>query len=523
MASLHGGTQRRRLQHNPKSSAVTSGTPGSPGQDATLCPQPRRAYPPPSPGEDVGSRSPGNELRELLSNSGTPGNGGISGMKACTQDGHVSGPFSEMSTSAGATPSPDGRASPHPWPPTPDSQRNIASPSSQGPLVSGSSCLGALGSSSSARRRGPGKGVEGVNSGKVLGLGAPGAAPGPTACSGNAGVSGNGSGPPRQAGKVFVGGVPQDMSQDDLYNIFSEYGGVKKAWLQSYRTAGRINQSPPHNHRGFGFVIFYDGSSVDVLLGKNYSRYLQLQDGRLEVKRAVPSSDLPGKPSPGSPAAGPDPRSNRGRGSSGAMDLMRGPSASAVVPPPLPALAGSQPPPAQATYQMSPQPLPGSGGSWPGGAVHGGQPTWPTPWPAYMPQQSQAMTMPGVAQAQALQHQQQPQPLTQQLHPQQHQQHGLLLTQMPYASSYSGYPPAVAQAGGMPVGQAQQGLPQSSQHHQHQQHQQHQKRPVKSEEISRLDNQLLCEATDLARGPELCPIPQILCIVVLDLQRCSSA
>ena len=43
--------------------------------------------------------------------------------------------------------------------------------------------------------------------------------------------------------QVFVGGVPQDLNQDDLYAIFSEYAGVKKAWLQKSggpsRTAGR--------------------------------------------------------------------------------------------------------------------------------------------------------------------------------------------------------------------------------------------------------------------------------------------
>lgn len=89
------------------------------------------------------------------------------------------------------------------------------------------------------------------------------------------------------------------MNQDDLYQLFNEWGGIKKAWLQSYRTVGRVNQAPPHNHRGFGFVIFYDISSVDHLLQKNYSRFLTLNDGRrLEVKRAVPSSELPGKPSP---------------------------------------------------------------------------------------------------------------------------------------------------------------------------------------------------------------------------------
>mmetsp|Transcript_106784 Transcript_106784/g.297222 ORF Transcript_106784/g.297222 Transcript_106784/m.297222 type:complete len:435 (+) Transcript_106784:129-1433(+) len=96
-----------------------------------------------------------------------------------------------------------------------------------------------------------------------------------------------------QVRKVFVGGVPQDLEQDDLYTIFSEFGGVKKAWLQRYRATSNGGSNPTHNHRGFGFIIFYDGSAVEQLLGKNFSRFINLKDGRrLEVKRAVSSSDM---------------------------------------------------------------------------------------------------------------------------------------------------------------------------------------------------------------------------------------
>lgn len=97
-----------------------------------------------------------------------------------------------------------------------------------------------------------------------------------------------------QVRKVFVGGIPQDLTQDELYNIFSEFSRVKKAWLQRYRAnAGNQGSAPPHNHRGFGFVIFYDGTAVDQMIGQNLSRFIILRDGRkLEVKRAVSSSDM---------------------------------------------------------------------------------------------------------------------------------------------------------------------------------------------------------------------------------------
>ena len=99
-------------------------------------------------------------------------------------------------------------------------------------------------------------------------------------------------GPKRNVRKVFVGGVPQDMTQDELHSVFSEHASIKKAWLQKYR-AGPGAVHHPNKHRGFGFVIFNDASGVDILLGDSFSRYLVLSDGKkLEVKRAVSSCDM---------------------------------------------------------------------------------------------------------------------------------------------------------------------------------------------------------------------------------------
>jgi len=95
-----------------------------------------------------------------------------------------------------------------------------------------------------------------------------------------------------QERKIFVGGVPQDVTQDDLYSMFSEYAGVKKAWLQKYRIAEN-NCAPPHNHRGFGFVIFHDAQAIEDLLGKDSSRLLVLRNGvQVEIKRAVSSNKM---------------------------------------------------------------------------------------------------------------------------------------------------------------------------------------------------------------------------------------
>eukprot|EP00913_Durusdinium_trenchii_P030243 g28333.t1 len=95
--------------------------------------------------------------------------------------------------------------------------------------------------------------------------------------------------------KVFVGGVPQDLNQDDLYAIFSEHAGVKKAWLQKCRTTDETGNSAngQQNHRGFGFVIFHDALAIDELLGSAPSRFIVLRNGtKLEVKRALSSNKM---------------------------------------------------------------------------------------------------------------------------------------------------------------------------------------------------------------------------------------
>lgn len=100
---------------------------------------------------------------------------------------------------------------------------------------------------------------------------------------------------PSQARKIFVGGIPQDMQQDELFKIFAVYGQVKKAWLQRYRDGNAKGKAtaPGNNHRGFGFVIFQDSSVVDQLLGNRDSDFIPLPNGRrLEIKRAVSSSDI---------------------------------------------------------------------------------------------------------------------------------------------------------------------------------------------------------------------------------------
>eukprot|EP00913_Durusdinium_trenchii_P024973 g23439.t1 len=91
--------------------------------------------------------------------------------------------------------------------------------------------------------------------------------------------------PPLQAQvrKIFVGGIPQQMTQEDLVVFFSTFGPVSKAWLQRQRSDGGASANGHNqvsNHRGFGFVVFQDPNTVDELLGAEGSCFLELKEGR---------------------------------------------------------------------------------------------------------------------------------------------------------------------------------------------------------------------------------------------------
>lgn len=102
------------------------------------------------------------------------------------------------------------------------------------------------------------------------------------------------------------------MKDDDLHRIFSEYGKVKKAWLQKYRSnSGTF--CPLQSHRGFGFIVFDEVSSVDVLLGQNFSRFMVMRDGRrIEVKRALSSSDMSNNAPWSAGSSSPEPSNEKG-------------------------------------------------------------------------------------------------------------------------------------------------------------------------------------------------------------------
>ncbi|XVF28544.1 hypothetical protein REPUB_Repub15cG0038900 [Reevesia pubescens] len=76
-------------------------------------------------------------------------------------------------------------------------------------------------------------------------------------------------------GKLFIGGISWETSEDLLKEYFSQYGDV----LQTVVMRDKITGRP----RGFGFVVFSDPSSLDTVLQEKHTI-----DGRtVEAKRAL--------------------------------------------------------------------------------------------------------------------------------------------------------------------------------------------------------------------------------------------
>lgn len=120
-----------------------------------------------------------------------------------------------------------------------------------------------------------------------------------------------------QRNKIFVGGVPQEFSQEDLRKLFSQFAPVKRAWVQQHKNKrSSTERSPPQNHRGFGWVVFQENKEkkdkkeqrafpnelddegklptyVDKLIGNQTSMFIGLPGGgQVEIKRAKDAQEM---------------------------------------------------------------------------------------------------------------------------------------------------------------------------------------------------------------------------------------
>ena len=79
--------------------------------------------------------------------------------------------------------------------------------------------------------------------------------------------------------KVFVGGIPNEVDKDAMFQYFAQFGTVVDARLMFDRVTGRS--------RGFGFVTFEKPETVDSVLVQRHI----IGDRAVELKRAVPKGE----------------------------------------------------------------------------------------------------------------------------------------------------------------------------------------------------------------------------------------
>lgn len=78
--------------------------------------------------------------------------------------------------------------------------------------------------------------------------------------------------------KIFIGGIPISLSEDDLREYFSAYGKIIEHQIMLDRNTGRS--------RGFGFVTFETEDAVERIFSDG--RMHELDGKRVEIKRAEP-------------------------------------------------------------------------------------------------------------------------------------------------------------------------------------------------------------------------------------------
>ncbi|GMH05834.1 hypothetical protein Nepgr_007674 [Nepenthes gracilis] len=88
--------------------------------------------------------------------------------------------------------------------------------------------------------------------------------------------------------KIFVGGIPAAVSEDELKSFFSAYGKVVEHQI--------IRDHETNRSRGFGFIIFDNEDEVDDLLSKG--NMIDFAGTQVEIKKAEPKKPSNPPPAP---------------------------------------------------------------------------------------------------------------------------------------------------------------------------------------------------------------------------------
>lgn len=83
--------------------------------------------------------------------------------------------------------------------------------------------------------------------------------------------------------KIFVGGLPSTLTEDEFRGYFQDFGSVTDVVIMYDSNTGRP--------RGFGFISFTTEDSVDRVLQKTFH---ELKGKLVEVKRALPKDAVTG-------------------------------------------------------------------------------------------------------------------------------------------------------------------------------------------------------------------------------------
>ncbi|XP_029112980.1 heterogeneous nuclear ribonucleoprotein A0a isoform X1 [Scleropages formosus] len=81
--------------------------------------------------------------------------------------------------------------------------------------------------------------------------------------------------------KIFVGGIKDDVEEENLREYFSQFGAIEKAEVISDKQTGK--------KRGFGFVYFEDNDSADKAV---VLKFHTINGHKVEVKKALTKQEM---------------------------------------------------------------------------------------------------------------------------------------------------------------------------------------------------------------------------------------